>query len=177
MFVVSVKSGFIKKVCIFAAVAIFAVIGGVISVSNTKTATVGNFSDVALKAESHEDRKAFFASFGWEISDEPLEVKETVIPAEFDESYMKYNELQKKQNFNLEKYKNTRVKSWSYEILNYPGYENSDGIIRGNLLTCDGVVIGGDVCSIELGGFMHGFCKPEAESTTAATEESSSLPQ
>ena len=45
---------------------------------------------------------------GWEISDDPIEVKETVIPPEFDETYNKYNELQKTQNFNLEKYKNTR---------------------------------------------------------------------
>ena len=171
MFVVSVKSDFIKKICIFVVVAIFAIVGGVLAVSSNKTATVGNFSDINLKAESHDERKAFFASFGWEISDEPVEVKETVIPAEFDEGYAEYNNLQKTQNFNLEKYKNARVKSWSYEILNYPGYENSDGAIRGNLLVYDGIVIGGDVCSIELGGFMHGFCKPEL------TEESSPLPQ
>lgn len=172
MFIVSVKSEFLKKICIFIVVAIFAVIGGIVSVSQNKTVTVGNFTDISLKAETHDERKAFFKSFGWEISDEPIEVKETVIPAEFDETYEKYNELQKQQNFNLEKYKNTRVKSWSYEILNYPGYENSDGIIRGNLLTCNGVVIGGDICSIELGGFMHGF-----SDDTALTEESSSLPQ
>lgn len=172
MFVVSVKSDFIKKCSIFAVAAVFAVIGGILSVSDKRTATVGNFNDVNLKAETHEEREAFFAFFGWEISDEPIEVKETVIPAEFDESYSKYNDIQKAQNFNLEKYKNTRVKSWSYEILNYPGYENSDGIIRGNLLVCNGLVIGGDICSIELGGFMHGFCREEN-----VTEESSSLPQ
>ena len=172
MFVVSVKSEFIKKLSVFILVAFFAVIGGIISVSNNKTATVGNFSNVPLKAENQTERKNFFAHFGWEISEEPVEVKEVVIPEEFDETYTSYNELQKSQGFNLEKYKNTRVKSWSYEILNYPGYENSDGLIRGTLLTCDGNVIGGDICNIELGGFMHGFCKEEN-----VTEESSSLPQ
>lgn len=177
MFVVSVKSDFLKKLCICVFVAIFAVIGGTLAVSKNQIATVGNFSNVPLKAENHDDRKAFFAFFGWEISDEPVEVKETVIPEEFDETYEKYNELQKKQNFDLQKYKNTRVKSWSYEILNYPGYESGDGVIRGNLLTCDGNVIGGDICSIELGGFMHGFCKPSEEGTPDTTEESSSLPQ
>lgn len=174
MFVVSIKSDLIKKIALFTVVAIFAVIGGVLSVSTQETATVGSFKDVPLKAETHNDRADFFAFFGWEISADPVEVKETVIPAEFDETYEKYNELQKSQNFNLEKYKNARVKSWSYEILNYPGYENNEGVIRGNLLTCNGVVIGGDVCSIELGGFMHGFCKPEGETTTA---DSSALPE
>mgnify|MGYP003491729371 CR=1 FL=1 len=172
MFVVSVKSAFIKKIALFVLVAIFAVIGGIVSVSDNKTATVGNFTDVPLKAESHNDRKAFFTSFGWEISDEPVEVKETVIPEEFDETYAQYNELQKNQGFNLEKYKNTRVKAWSYEILNYPGYESSNGTIRGNLLVCDGRIIGGDICSVELGGFMHGFCKEKE-----ITEDSPSLPR
>lgn len=174
MFIISLKSDKLKKVvfCIFAGLIL--VIGGTISVMNSNTATVGSFSEVSLKGDNHENRKAFFSAFGWEISDEPIEVKETVIPAEFDEVYSKYNELQKKQNFDLEKYKNVRVKSWSYEILNYPGYENSDGIIRGNLLTCNGKIIGGDICSVELGGFMHGFSKEAAENLT---EDNSSLPQ
>lgn len=162
MFVVSVKSDFLKRLCLFTVIVFFAVIGGIISVSNNKTATVGNFNDVPLNAESHNERKAFFAHFGWEISEDPVEVKETVIPEVFDETYSAYNELQKSQGFNLEKYKGTRVKSWSYEILNYPGYEGSDGVIHGNLLTCNGKIIGGDICSIELGGFMHGFCEEES---------------
>ena len=174
MFVISVKSKLIKKLAICSFAVAFALIGGTLAVSSEKTATVGNFSNAPISASTHEERAEFFRFFGWEISDEPVEVKETVIPEEFDETFSKYNELQKEQNFNLEKYKNTRVKSWSYEILNYPGYENSNGVIRGNLLTCNGTVIGGDICSIELGGFMHGFCKIES---TEITEDNPSLPQ
>lgn len=172
MFVVSVKSDLLKKILIFTVVTIFAVIGGIISVSDKKAATVGNFDNVPLNAETHTERKAFFSHFGWEIADEPIEVKETVIPSEFDQTYSDYNELQKNQGFNLEKYKNTRVKAWSYEILNYPGYENSNSTIRGNLLICDGKIIGGDICSIELGGFIHGFSNEET-----IKEDNSALPQ
>lgn len=173
MFIVSVKSDKIKKAvfCLFTLT--LAVIGGILAVSTKETATVGNFGKISLKAETHEDRAAFFGQFGWEISDEPVEVKETVIPEEFDETYTKYNELQKEQNMNLEKYKGSRVKSWSYEILNYPGYEDSPSVIRGNLLTCDGKIIAGDICSTELDGFMHGFERTES----SVTEDSSSLPQ
>lgn len=170
MFVISVKSNIIKKVCFSVLVLSLVIIGGTISVMSNRTVTVGSFSNVSLKAETHEERKAFLNHFGWEISEEPLEVKETVIPKEFNESYTEYNELQKQQNFDLEKYKGTRVKFWSYEITNYPGYENADGTIRGNLLICNGKIIGGDVCSIELGGFMHGFSYKPAEKIT---EESS----
>ena len=174
MFVISVKSDILKKIVSVALVAILIVIGGTIAVSNNRTATVGSFKDISVNGENAEDRKAFFAQFGWTISEDPIEVKETVIPAEFDESYTKYNELQKKQNFDLEKYKGVRVKSWSYEITNYPGYENCNGVIRGNLLTLNGKIIGGDICSVELGGFMHGF---SPEETLEVTQESSSLPQ
>ena len=75
MFVVSVKSDFIKKISLCVIVAVFAIIGGTIAVSNQKTATVGNFSDVPLDAETHEQRADFFRRFGWEIADEPSEVK------------------------------------------------------------------------------------------------------
>lgn len=173
MFVISVKSDIFKKLSVFALVCVFGIIGGIIAVSSNETATVGNFKDASIKGSTHQERADFFRQFGWEVSDEPLEIKETVIPEEFDETYEKYNSIQKEQNLDLEKYKGSRVKSWSYEVLNYPGYENSDGVIRGNLLTYNGKIIGGDICSVELGGFMHGFCKPESE----ATEGSSSLPQ
>ena len=42
-------------------------------------------------------------------------------------------------------------------------YENSDGLIRGNILVYDGIVVGGDICSVELGGFMHTFSMPTAD--------------
>lgn len=173
MFVISLKSDMIKKLTLAAIVTVFAVIGGIVAVSSNEVATVGNFSDVPMKGGTHQERADFFSRFGWKIADEPVEIKETVIPEEFDDTYREYNNIQKDQNLDLEKYKGKRVKSWSYEILNYPEYENSDGTIRGNLLTYEGKIIGGDICSIELDGFMHGFCKPTKE----ATEESSSLPQ
>lgn len=174
MFILSVKSDKLKRIALSGFVIAVAIIGGIVAVNSNKTATVGNFSKVPLNAETHEERKNFFSLFGLEIADEPLEVKETVIPKEFDKSYEEYNIIQKSQGFDLEEYKGARVKSWSYEILNYPGYENSDGVIRGNLLVCNGIIIGGDVCNIELGGFMHGFSEKEIQSVT---EESPSLPQ
>jgi hypothetical protein len=62
------------------------------------------------------------------------------------------------------------VKRWTYELKNYPGYESKPGVVQANLLIDHGVVIGGDVCSLELGGFLHGFDFPEhlAPVTTTA---------
>ncbi len=157
VFVISVKRKEIKYYAAAALICLFAVIGGIISVSSTAAAPAAKIGGMNMRASNAEERIAFFSQFGWEISTDPLEVKEIVIPEEFDETYEEYNALQKSQGLDLSKYKGRRAKFWSYEIKNYPGYENSDGVIRGNILVYDGIVIGADVCSIELDGFMVGI--------------------
>ena len=156
MFVISTKSEKLKKYLIIAVVCAFTVIGGIISVSkdSTPAAKVGGIN---MRASTFEERVAFFSQFGYEISEDPLEVKEVVIPTEFDETYEEYNEIQKSQGLDLAKYKGKRVKMWSYAIRNYPGYETADDNIRGNILVYDGIVVGGDISNIELGGFTVGF--------------------
>lgn len=154
MFVISVKTSKLKSIFIIAFVAVFVTIGAVYFVSKGNAKPVAKLGAVSLKAENAQERAAFFSQFGWEISEEPSEVKEVIIPTEFDDVYTKYNELQKKQGLDLTEYKGARVKMWSYEIKNYPEYENSDTVIKGNLLIFEGVVIGCDISSTELDGFM-----------------------
>ena len=160
MFVISLTSEKLKKYLIIAIVCALTTIGGVISVSRNSTpaAKVGG---VNMRASTAEERIAFFSQFGYEIAEDPLEVKEVIIPSEFDETYEKYNEMQKSQGLDLIKYQGKRVKMWSYAIKNYPGYETSDGTLRGNILVYDGVVVGGDISNIELDGFMVGFWNNE----------------
>ena len=156
MFVISLKSEKLKKYLIIAIACIFTTIGGIISVS-TESTPAANIGGVNMRASTADERIAFFSQFGYEISEDPLEVKEIIVPAEFDETYEEYNAIQKSQGLDLSKYKGKRVKMWSYAIKNYPGYENTDGTIRGNILVYNGVVVGGDISNIELGGFMRSF--------------------
>lgn len=107
-----------------------------------------------VKAKTNEERVAFAQSFGWEVGPDPVEVLEVIIPEEFDEVYANYNSIQKKQGFNLEKYAGKRVKRYSYIVTNYPGV---DAEVRFNILVQNNRIIGGDVSSLEAGGFMHGF--------------------
>ncbi len=160
MFVLSVKSDKAIKIALCFLLVFSLTIGAVISVAKHKAMPASNMGGISMRAETHEERITFFSQFGWEIDENPAEVKEVIIPEEFDETYEEYNDIQRQQNLDLEKYKGARVKIWSYNILNYPGYENTDGIIRGNILVYEGIVIGGDVCSNELGGFMHTFSLP-----------------
>ncbi len=157
MFIVSVKSDKAIKIAVCVLLVCALSIGGIIYVIKDNALPASNTGGISMRAETHADRMTFFSQFGWEIDENPVQVKEVIIPDEFDETYEKYNDIQRQQNLDLEKYKGARVKMWSYNILNYPGYENTDGIICGNILVYEGIVIGGDICSNELGGFMHTF--------------------
>ena len=105
-----------------------------------------------------EEILEFISSFGWEVSAEPDEIREVVIPVEFDDVYKDYNQIQLSQGYDLTQYAGQRAKNWTFTVLNYPGYEGKE-YIKINLLICNGTVIGGDVCSVRLDGFMHGFSK------------------
>ncbi len=108
----------------------------------------------SLEAETAEQRLAFAAQFGWELDPEPIEVREVVIPSNFSDVYESYNKIQLEQGFDLSKFKGERAKRWTYRVKNYPGTTDAVYI---NMLVRDGKIIGGDVCSTALNGFMHGF--------------------
>lgn len=177
MFVVSFKRDNIKRLIICALIAVIVVVGAYFLLSESLGGTddASTKNGINMKAGDNSERIAFLSQFGWEVSEDPIEVSEVIIPDEFDETYEKYNEIQKQQSLDLSKYKGERVKKWTYEIKNYPSMENSDGIIRANLLVCNGVVIGGDVCSVELDGFMHTFDFPDkTQSEEKSTSQSES---
>ena len=159
MFVVSLSKNKIKKsVCIGLAVVLlsFCVIASLWFFGNVqKSRATGN----SLSAVDENDIVSFISTYGWQVDDEPVEVREVIIPETFDEVYNNYNKIQLEQGFNLEKYAGVRVKRWTYIVKNYPETSPEDDYIRINILVSDGKVIGGDVCSVKLDGFMHGFSR------------------
>ncbi|MDR1464366.1 MAG: DUF4830 domain-containing protein [Oscillospiraceae bacterium] len=157
MFVYSVKSSKLKLVALILVV-VAAVTALVLLTRGNKPAVKSG--SIRLSAANAAERLAFLSQFGWQVSEDPIEVTEVIIPAEFDKTYQKYNEIQKAQSLDLRKYSGKRVKRWTYEVKNYPGYENKSGIVQANLLIYEGSVIGGDICSLELNGFLHGFDFP-----------------
>lgn len=173
MFVYSVKTSKSKIAVLL--VALIATAAAVLFVAfGEKTPVATDENTVSYKAENAEQRNAFISQFGWKFSADPVEVSEVIIPQEFDDVYMNYNEINKAQGLDLEPYKGMRAKRWTYDILNYPAYEGRSGVVQLNLLVFNGVVIGGDVCSLEKDGFIHGFDFPEeAMTSTTATNSTS----
>ncbi len=96
-------------------------------------------------------------SYGWEISESPIESVNVVIPKEFDDVYKNYNELQKEIGFDLEKYKGKSAVRYTYIVENYPQKEYN---VRANVLVVDGKAVGGDICTVEFDGFMHSLKMP-----------------
>jgi hypothetical protein len=108
------------------------------------------------KVYSNSDRVEFISGFGWQVAQTPIEEVTVSIPSEFDTVYLGYNDIQKAQGLNLAKYKGKEVVRYTYEVTNYEGY---DGIVYVNLLVYRNKIVGGDVCSADSSGFIHGFSK------------------
>ena len=106
------------------------------------------------KIKSNEDRINFIKQFGWEIEAEPLKEQEVIIPKDFDKVFASYNEIQRKQGLDLSSFKKKNVMRYTYVVKNYPDY---DGEVFINILVYRNTVIGGDVCSADVNGFVHGF--------------------
>ncbi len=110
----------------------------------------------AVELDSEAKRQAFLAQMGWQVNDAFDEQKTVTIPEEWNEVYINYNKLQKQQGFDLTKYKGREADIYTYTVKNYPGHENEPGIVC-HLMVYGGQLIGGDVCSTALDGFMQGL--------------------
>lgn len=112
------------------------------------------------KIKTPADITGFLSQFGWEFEETPIEEVTMKIPAEFDKVMNAYNELQKNQGLDLSKYKGKQVTRYTYKITNYPNY---NGTVFANVILYKNKVIGGDVCSADVTGFISGFEYPNSE--------------
>lgn len=154
MFVYSVKTKQLKVLALVVFVIITVVCLFILSKDSSQLTSSSN--KMVLKATTHEDRMSFISQLGWEIDEASVEVCEVILPSEPDNVFSSYNEIQKTQGYDLTKYMGKRVKRWTYTVKNYPNYENTE-LVHINLLVYDDKIIGGDICSVELNGFMYGL--------------------
>ncbi len=117
--------------------------------------SVGNETvSAVVSASTDEERRAYLASFGWE-TEADFEEKELTIPESWNQVYADYNEIQVNQGFDLSEYKGRRVTLYTYNITNYESVKQ--GVVA-DMLVCDGVLIGGDICNTSAdSGFLVGF--------------------
>lgn len=160
MFVYTCRAGTIRFFAVIV-LAVAALAALVIFVPAYQPVSAGaDSSDEAVRIsydriKTNEDRVKFLSQFGYEVSEDPIETVEITLTEKFDKVYAGYNELQKAQGLDLSKYRRKTVMRYTYEVKNYDGYNG--GKVLANVIVYRGRVIGGDVCSADPQGFVHGF--------------------
>lgn len=83
--------------------------------------------------------------------------KEITIPEEFGDVYENYNKLQKEQGFDLSRYKGESALSYTFPVIGYIGENGEpDNTVQAHIIVLGGRIIGGDIASTRLDGFMKG---------------------
>lgn len=151
MFIYSIRSQTIKFiVTVMLSVAVMITLVALIPGYDIAASAGVNYGDIY----SNNDRVKFLSELGWTVDETPIEEVSVTVPSEFDTVYLGYNEMQKEQGLNLARYKGKEVTRYTYSVKNYEGY---DGEVYANLLVYRGKIIGGDICSADASGFVHGF--------------------
>ncbi len=178
MFVYSVKANTLKLIGIIgtALAILVALILFIPEYAPKTTAAIAekNASYNYDKVKNNGDRVAFLNQFGWEVDEEPTEEVTLRLPSEFDRVLSSYNELQKQGGLDLSKYKGKEVTRYSYRVRNYPDY---NGEVTANVIVYKNRVIGGDVCSSDVSGFIGTFEYPNGASDAAANGPESADPE
>lgn len=105
-------------------------------------------SILILSAFTKADTASFLTDLGYSFNPHYAE-KTFTLPFDFDTVYNNYNEIQKEAGFDLEPYKGKKCTMYTYELTNHPF-----GKANANIIVYNGEIIGGDISSVSLDGFM-----------------------
>ncbi len=150
MFVYSVRASTIK----FFAVLVLSIIGMLLLLSlGSDAAVYASVDGIDVNyggIKTADDRVAFLESQGLKVKSEPLTEENYTMPDDFDRVISGYNEIQKAQGLDLDKYKGRRITHYAYEVTNY----DYDGVVIANMLVYRGRIIALDLSSTEGEGFV-----------------------
>ncbi len=146
-----------KKAIILAAAAVAAVILLIVTLSKPDDASVPTVAQMTV-VKNNDERVDYLTSLGWQVEAEPMDSQTILIPKEMGSVYEAYNDIQRKQGFDLTGYGGLEATRYTYRVLNYPGAGNTD--IVADIVVYRNEVIAGDVQSTAMDGFMHGLAYP-----------------
>ena len=143
-----------KKAAFWIVMAALVVIGIVLLLgAHTNASASPSAAKQNGRVKNEKARVAFLAECGWKVDSPALKEETVLIPKDFSPVFEDYNELQKQQGFDLSRFCGKEVKLYTYRVLDSRLGEN----ILAMLYVCNGTVIGGDVHSTALDGFMCGL--------------------
>ena len=107
-----------------------------------------------INVQNAEGRQKYLRSFGWEIDLESEESRTVLLPKEFDGIMTEYGKMQSEQGYDFVSYAGTECTQYTYLVTNY----GSDSTTVYAVLYVKGSrVIGADIHSADINGFMHGI--------------------
>ncbi len=104
------------------------------------------------------DVTGFLEENGWTVVPESEEITETVLPDKNDDVFLRYNELQLEQGFDLLPYAGKVLTKYTYELKDIPEAENIK-MLYATVLIYDEKIVGADIYCPSLDGFMQGVVK------------------
>ena len=158
MFVYSLRMSTLKFVAVLLGALLTLAALVVFVPTYTASAEEGQASETVVYrytgVKSDADRREFLRQFGWEVAEGEAKGVTVTIPSEFDKVFAAYNELQREQGFDLSKYRRKTVTRYTYTVTNF---ENEEGTVYVNLIVYRNRVIGADICSADVSGFICGL--------------------
>lgn len=136
-----------KRLAILAAGAIIIAIIIIIIVNMSPSDETAHFS-----VNSNEDMVAFLEYYGWSVDPEPISVQEITIPAEFDDVYNYYNEIQKEQGLDLSLYLGQSGTRYTFRVHNHPTYTVE---VWANVVVIENLIVAGDITIHTETGIIH----------------------
>ena len=156
MLIATVK--FDKKKLVLAVILAALVLIGVILLvgAQQKAAALRELEGGARVTAVRDDKSAaaYLRALGWEV-ETPARSRSTVlIPRVFSAVFEEYNELQKQQGFDLSQCSGEEIEMYTYRVTNteFAGEE-----VLAVLYVKNGSVVGGDIHTTALDGFMRGI--------------------
>lgn len=136
-----------------------------------KTTLDYNGTEYSLCAETEKQMSDFLKSLGYETAEKADAINKIIIPADFNEVYTTYNELQKSVGFDLSSYSGKECVQYTYCI------NNTDTPLEANLLVYNNVIIGGDVHETVSNGTLYALLDKnkmlQPQNSTQQDEQSS----
>ena len=107
-----------------------------------------------LDVSQLKGREKYLASYGWELDPDSEEEHCVLLPKTFEGAVREYADMQTDQGYDFAFYSGLECRQFTYEVTNYDG---CDGTVYAVLYVKGTRVIGGDIHSAEINGFMHGI--------------------
>ena len=147
MFVYTIKLE--RKKLIFAMIMLALIIFGIIMLAGIPKSETKQHNPSG-KMLTEDSREEYLYSLGWQVETPALSVEKVLIPKNFSDVFLKYNEMQKSKGYDLSSYAGKEVELYTYKVTNH----ESEDTVYAQLYIYKGKIVGGDIHSSSLDGFM-----------------------